>query len=84
MKIIFWHGYSVGEKKFDAMVEKLKRIGCITVNNDEKGSGIFQQWWYYRGTLAEFVDKWDDKFLAMKQDGDWLIGVTQYSNFGQR
>lgn len=50
--------------------------------------------WSFNGTIAQFVDQWNDKFLALPQctdeeeregrDWDWFIGVTQFNGFGQR
>lgn len=79
MKIIFWHGRSYSDKKTNAMIDRLEKMGC-TLQTDADG----RECWVYPGSIGDFVNLWDDKFIAFKRDGDWLIGITQYSSFGQR
>jgi hypothetical protein len=81
MKVIFWHGCNERGicKKTDAMADKLKSIGCYKAKEDDKRT------WSWPDLIESFITKWDDKFLAMKDnDGEWIVFITQHSNFGQR
>lgn len=79
MKIIFWHGFSWDDKKFKEMIKKLEDMGCVKKIAEDK-----QIYWETDMNFQRFVDLWDDKFMAYKVDGDWVIAVTQYGGFGQR
>ena len=38
--------------------------------------------YYFLGSMSEFSEKWNDKFIVFRQESFWLIGVTNKSNFG--
>ena len=79
MKVVFWHGYSESNKTIKEMVEKLENIGCYKAKEDDS------MVWTYPDALRNFVDKWDEKFLVLKdENNEWVVFVTHYKNFGQR
>jgi hypothetical protein len=61
------------------MIDKLEQMGCYKAKEDNGST------WIWPGQLGEFATKWDDKFLAMKDNnGEWFVFVTQFGSFGQR
>lgn len=59
------------------MQEKLYSIGCYKDKEDDDRT------WTWPGLLQEFVPKWNDKFMAAKNENEWVIYVTQKGTFGQ-
>jgi hypothetical protein len=81
MKVIFWHGCNERGmcKKTDAIVDKLESIGCYKSKEDDGRT------WSWPDVLEKFIPRWNEKFLAMKDDaGEWIVFITQHGNFGQR
>lgn len=70
-----WHGVLTDEQE-----KKLAEMGMYKEGRGE----------YLNMSIGEFVDKWNDKFIAYPpnqqsmQTNDWLVGVTKFPSFGQR
>ena len=87
MQIRFWHGGSSCDKKYAAMVAKLKGMGCCQIPNEKWDIWNFptkDPKHTSSEEFATFAEKWDEKFLAMRDEGEWWIYITQHGNFGQR
>lgn len=83
-KVIFWHGrgsvqHDRCDREFAAQIESI----CGPYDVENKCS-------WFTGTIDEFVEQYGRPIIVYQSDPtqqtdeDGVIGVTRYSNFGQR
>ena len=79
--IYFWHGCPPANSDFMRKVEAI----CRKRPKDD----VFQ-WdtYYWDGTIDEFADKWQDRFVYVPPNSDpslkGILCITPFPGFGQR
>lgn len=79
--IYYWHG--------QLSIEQEKKLAEMGMYEEIDSSEAYSK--YINMSIGEFAEKWKEKFIAfprkntsLKDNSDWLIGLTKFASFSQR